>query len=119
MINSLMQFFKLIRIHQWSKNLLIFVPLLVSTELENILLWQDLILAFFAFSLCSSTSYIINDIIDLKNDQAHPIKKFRPIASGFFTVNTSVSFAILIGLICISFQLFLVDFSALLFFFSF
>ncbi|HCK04338.1 MAG TPA: hypothetical protein DHV86_06220 [Methylophilaceae bacterium] len=102
MINSLMQFFKLIRIHQWSKNLLIFVPLLVSPELENILLWQDLILAFFAFSLCSSTSYIINDIIDLKNDQAHPIKKFRPIASGFFTVNTSVSFAILIGLICIS-----------------
>ena len=96
-----MQFLKLIRIQQWSKNLLIFVPLLVSPELINIFLWQNLMLAFVAFSLCSSVGYIANDIIDLRSDQAHPIKKSRPIASGFFSVNTVLLFAILLGLICI------------------
>jgi len=98
MINTVIQLLRLIRVHQWSKNLLIFVPLLVSPELENIFLWQNLIFAFFAFSLCSSTSYIINDIVDLSNDRDHPIKKFRPIASGFFTRNLSIKFSILMGL---------------------
>jgi 4-hydroxybenzoate polyprenyltransferase len=97
MIDPLIQFFRLIRVHQWSKNLLLFVPLIVSPELENLFLWKNLILGFFAFNACASLGYIINDIFDLKSDQMHPVKKFRPIASGVFSKNYIILFATTLG----------------------
>jgi 4-hydroxybenzoate polyprenyltransferase len=96
MNNQIIQFLKLIRIHQWSKNLLLFVPLIVSPELDDLLLWKNLVLAFFAFSFCASLGYIINDFYDLENDQKHPIKKLRPIASGFFRKNYIIFFAVIL-----------------------
>lgn len=97
MINQFIQFFKLIRIHQWSKNLLLFVPLILSAELENLFLWKNLIIGFFAFSACASLAYIINDYYDLQNDKNHPIKKLRPIASGYFSKNYIILFATTLG----------------------
>ncbi|MDB4850774.1 UbiA family prenyltransferase, partial [Gammaproteobacteria bacterium] len=97
MINQLIQFFRLIRVHQWSKNLLLFVPLIVSPELENLFLWKNLILSFFAFSACASLGYIINDIFDLQSDQMHPVKKSRPIAAGVFSKNYIMLFATTLG----------------------
>lgn len=97
MVDQLMQFLKLIRAHQWSKNFLLFVPLIVSPELENIFLWKNLVLGFFAFSLCASLGYIINDFYDIENDRKHPIKKLRPIASGFYGKNRIILFAIILG----------------------
>jgi len=104
MIDPLIQFFRLIRVHQWSKNLLLFVPLIVSPELENLFLWKNLILGFFAFSACASLGYIINDIFDLKSDQMHPVKKSRPIAAGVFSRNYIILFATTLGFasVCLS-----------------
>lgn len=95
--NQLIHFLKLIRAHQWSKNFLLFVPLVVSPQLENIFLWKSLVLGFFAFSFCASLGYIINDFYDIENDRKHPIKKLRPIASGFYTKNRIILLAIILG----------------------
>ena len=97
MIQQLILFFRLIRVHQWSKNLLLIVPLIVSPEIENLFLWKNLILAFFAFSACASLGYIINDVYDFQSDQIHPIKKSRPIAAGVFSKNYIILFATALG----------------------
>lgn len=74
--------FREIRLHQWSKNLLVFVPLISAHRLSDRgELWTTF-LGFIAFGLCASAGYVFNDIVDLKADQAHPIKKNRPVASG-------------------------------------
>jgi 4-hydroxybenzoate polyprenyltransferase len=75
-------YFKLLRVPQWIKNFFVFVPLVFSQHLfeKNYFL---LVLAGFAiFCLSSSIVYIFNDIIDIERDKVHPVKKFRPIASG-------------------------------------
>jgi len=70
------------RPHQWLKNLLVFVPLLGAHQLNDLaLLWQATI-AFLAFSLCASSVYIVNDLLDVEADRHHPRKRFRPFASG-------------------------------------
>jgi 4-hydroxybenzoate polyprenyltransferase/phosphoserine phosphatase len=73
---------KVLRVHQWLKNLLLFVPLLAAHQLNNNEIIQSLILAFFAFSLCASSVYIANDLLDLESDRQHPRKCKRPFASG-------------------------------------
>lgn len=71
-----------LRLHQWAKNLLIFVPLLTAhLAFERALVVQAL-LAFLAFGLCASSVYVLNDLIDLPSDRRHPRKRFRPFASG-------------------------------------
>lgn len=81
---KLRDFFKLIRLHQWIKNLLIFLPLLLAHQFENLVAIQNSILAFFAFSFLASSLYIFNDIVDCENDRNHPLKRNRPIAKGLF-----------------------------------
>ena len=65
----------LIRIKDWLKNLLIFVPLIFSDNLLRTDFYFDLFFAFFLFSLTCSVIYILNDIKDISTDKAHPIKK--------------------------------------------
>ena len=73
---------KALRIHQWAKNLLLFVPLLASHRLmEAQLLWSGL-LAFIAFGACASSVYLLNDLLDLPDDRQHPTKCNRPLAAG-------------------------------------
>ncbi len=75
------------RIHQWVKNLLLFVPLVMSHQIAR---WdgggsQLLIkvsLAALAFSFCASAVYVLNDLLDIESDRAHPVKRLRPFASG-------------------------------------
>ena len=71
---------KLIRINQWSKNILIFFPLLFG--LGNLNEIFSLVFGFFLFSLAASSVYIFNDLIDSDEDKKHPLKSERPIASG-------------------------------------
>jgi 4-hydroxybenzoate polyprenyltransferase/phosphoserine phosphatase len=73
---------KAMRPHQWSKNLLIFVNLLMAHELANTGLLISTIVAFIAFCLCSSSVYLINDLLDLQADRKHSEKCDRPFASG-------------------------------------
>lgn len=70
-----------LRIHQWLKNLLLFVPLLTAFSFLEIEKIATMMLAFLAFSLVASATYIVNDLWDLENDRAHPRKRLRPFAN--------------------------------------
>jgi 4-hydroxybenzoate polyprenyltransferase len=73
---------KALRIHQWAKNMLIFVPLLASHKVFELTLALNGLLAFIAFGVCASSVYILNDLIDLPEDRLHPTKRNRPLAAG-------------------------------------
>ena len=73
---------RVLRVHQWLKNILLFVPLLAAHDLTNLHAWGALLLAFVAFSLCASSVYIANDLMDLESDRLHPRKRKRPFAAG-------------------------------------
>ena len=77
---------KALRIHQWLKNLLIFVPLLAAHQIGNTQSFGLLVIAFLSFSLCASSVYITNDLLDLESDRSHPRKRFRPFASAKLSV---------------------------------
>jgi 4-hydroxybenzoate polyprenyltransferase len=72
---------KLLRVQQYAKNALIFVPLLTAHQffIGSVM---NALFAFVAFSLCASSVYVLNDLADLQSDRAHPSKRFRPLASG-------------------------------------
>lgn len=72
---------RLLRPSQWSKNLLVFVPLFLSHRVFEAPLWMAALLAFLAFSACASALYIWNDLLDIQADRAHPRKRLRPLAS--------------------------------------
>lgn len=72
---------KLLRVHQWAKNALVFVPL-VTAQRFDLLAFGEAIGAFFAFSLAASAIYILNDLVDLDADRKHPSRKRRPLAAG-------------------------------------
>lgn len=74
-------YLKALRPHQWLKNLLIFVPMVAAHAIEqdNVVLG---LLAFVAFSMVASSVYVLNDLLDLAADRAHPRKRNRPFASG-------------------------------------
>lgn len=74
--------FKGFRIHQWVKNLLLFVPMLAAHDFFSWDKWQTLFFGFFAFCLIASSVYMINDLLDLHHDRRHPTKRKRPFASG-------------------------------------
>lgn len=75
-----------LRLHQWLKNLLLFMPLLAAHQLGDGYAWGVLALAFVAFSLCASSVYLANDLLDLESDRLHPRKRARPFASGALPV---------------------------------
>ena len=92
---------KLMRISQWSKNILIFFPLLFG--LGNLNEIFELVLGFSLFSLAASSVYIFNDLIDSDEDKKHPLKSERPIASGkISSKNAFIFLVIFLGLALIA-----------------
>jgi 4-hydroxybenzoate polyprenyltransferase/phosphoserine phosphatase len=80
-----------LRVHQWLKNLLLFVPLLTAfafTEAETLL---AALFAFLSFSLAASATYVFNDIWDLDSDRCHPHKRSRPLASAQIPIPAGVA----------------------------
>lgn len=73
---------KEIRIYQWMKNILVFVPMLAAGQYANLYLYGSALMAFLGFSLMASSIYIINDLLDLDSDRQHHSKRLRPFASG-------------------------------------
>ncbi|MCG8668750.1 MAG: UbiA family prenyltransferase [Pseudomonadales bacterium] len=73
---------KALRVHQWVKNGLIFVPLFASHQISNAENFLLCALAFLAFSLCASSVYLLNDLLDLNDDRQHKSKRNRPFAAG-------------------------------------
>lgn len=86
-------FLRALRIKQWVKNFLVFIPLFTAHDLENPHLLMQATWAFLAFSLMASSVYVFNDLMDLESDRLHPEKKSRPFASG------DLSLAIGLGMI--------------------
>jgi 4-hydroxybenzoate polyprenyltransferase len=74
-------YLRALRVHQWLKNLLILAPVATAHRLVPATA-LSLALAFLSFSLCASSAYIANDLLDLNNDRAHPRKRNRALASG-------------------------------------
>jgi 4-hydroxybenzoate polyprenyltransferase len=71
-----------LRVEQWVKNLLVFMPLLMAPEVVELPLYVDAFLAFVSFSLCASAVYLVNDLVDADADRRHATKRRRPIAAG-------------------------------------
>jgi len=85
--------FRLMRPRQWTKNLLLFAALVFANELfdaESVVL---ACLGFAAFCLASSSTYIVNDLLDVERDRRHPVKRNRPIAAGDVTSGKAVALA--------------------------
>lgn len=91
-------FLRALRPHQWAKNLLVLVPLLLSHQWSR---WGSLsstLVAFLSFCLASSGTYLTNDLLDVSADRAHPIKRNRPVASGDLPIPMAIGGAIVLCL---------------------
>ncbi len=80
-----------LRLHHWTKNMLVFVPLIVAHRLYDVAALTHAALAFLAFSLCASSIYLLNDLTDLPDDRRHPQKRHRMLASGQLPVGRAVA----------------------------
>jgi 4-hydroxybenzoate polyprenyltransferase/phosphoserine phosphatase len=104
---------KVLRPHQWVKNVLIFLPLFLAHEILDLDKLGDSFLAFIVFSLAASAGYVLNDLLDLQADRAHSSKKHRPFAAGLVPIQYGLP--IFVVLISLSF---LISLSSLPLFFS-
>lgn len=84
---------KALRVHQWAKNVLIFVPLILGGLFMQPQAWMQAGLAFLALSLMASSTYLINDLWDIEDDRRHWTKRNRPLASGRMTIKQAVILA--------------------------
>jgi 4-hydroxybenzoate polyprenyltransferase len=82
---------KALRVHQWAKNLLLFVPLLTSHHFLDPGALPESLLAFLAFSFIASAVYLANDLVDLEDDRRHPAKRLRPLAAGDISIEATLA----------------------------
>lgn len=88
---------KAARIHQWAKNSLVFVPLILGGKILMVEAWLEAGLAFLALGILASTTYLVNDLWDIEDDRQHWSKKNRPLAAGRLPIKTGVA-AVPLGL---------------------
>lgn len=94
-----------IRVHQWTKNILIFAPLMLAHQWAD---WSRIVAVlacFFALSFLASACYIVNDLVDLPADRRHPLKRMRPFAAGSLSIASAVLLVpllLLLGVLCAS-----------------
>jgi 4-hydroxybenzoate polyprenyltransferase len=81
---------KTLRLHQWVKNLLLFVPLFASHQWGQPNLLLNGLLAFIFFGFCASSVYILNDLLDLPDDRYHTTKRHRCFASGQLSIKSGL-----------------------------
>jgi len=96
-----------LRPYQWAKNVLLAVPLLAAHRVGDIAAVEAVLLGLVAFSLCASSMYVLNDLLDLEADREHPRKSRRPFASGELSVASGLALspALLVVGVAISFSL--------------
>ena len=98
---QLRNWFKLFRIHQSTKNLLVFIPLLASHSFAWLSVFQAAS-AFIAFSLAASGVYVLNDLVDVTADRQHSTKKKRPLAAGTVRILSAVPAAIFLMIVALA-----------------
>jgi len=91
--DGLRAMFAAMRPHQWVKNLLVLVPLVMSHRLFELAYLIPTLVALIAFCVSASAVYLLNDLFDLPFDRAHPRKKHRPIASGSLSIPVALALA--------------------------
>lgn len=91
---NLIIWLRALRIHQWLKNLLLFVPLFTAFSFFEINKLLIVFIAFLAFSLAASAAYLINDLWDLESDRLHPNKRNRPLASASISIHAGITVAV-------------------------
>jgi 4-hydroxybenzoate polyprenyltransferase len=94
-LSSAVAFIQSLRPHQWIKNTLIFIPLLLAGKASDAGVWLDAILGFVAFTLVAASMYIVNDVRDLPFDRLHWSKKNRPLARGDLSVTAALTGAVI------------------------
>lgn len=82
------EYIRAFRPHHWLKNILVFIPLITSHQIDNPQLILRTLLAFIAFSLCASGVYLLNDLLDIPADRRHPRKCKRPFAAASISIKT-------------------------------
>lgn len=82
-----------LRAHQWVKNCLVFIPLVLGGKAADLNAWLAALTGFVALSLTCSATYLINDLVDVKADRLHRTKRHRPLASGHLSPSTAVLLA--------------------------
>lgn len=90
---------KELRLYQWSKNVIVFTPMLLSHHIGLPRMVMSLI-AFAAFSLCASTFYVLNDLLDIEADRNHPRKCKRPFAAGDLSIQQGI-LAFFLGILAV------------------
>ena len=98
-------FARAMRVNQWIKNLLVFTAVIFSGKLFDLWIIGQAIIAFAIFCLLSSTSYLLNDIIDYPYDKKHPIKRYRPIASGELSMQQATFTVFILTVVSLLFSL--------------
>jgi 4-hydroxybenzoate polyprenyltransferase len=84
---------KAIRLHQWTKNVLLFAPLLLSHKLTARSV-AAAVAAFFGFCFMASANYLVNDMLDIENDRRHRSKRLRPFAAGDLSVQGGIALSL-------------------------
>ena len=93
---SLRSWVSAMRLHQWAKNGLIFVPAVLAHVISMPQVLLHGVLAFLAFGLCASSVYLLNDLFDLAADRQHPRKRHRPFAAGLLSARAGLAAALLL-----------------------
>lgn len=93
---KLVIFFKVLRPKQWLKNVFVLAPLFFSFNFLNIEMFKKSFLALLCFIAASSLTYILNDLHDVEEDQHHPVKKKRPIASQLISARECIILVIIL-----------------------
>jgi 4-hydroxybenzoate polyprenyltransferase len=97
--SSIVPFIKVLRPHQWLKNIFVFAGVVFAGLLYSPIHVERAILAAIAFSFVASAVYIFNDIVDRESDKIHPAKKHRPIASGEISISIAINSGLIIGIL--------------------
>jgi 4-hydroxybenzoate polyprenyltransferase len=85
---------KELRPHQWAKNVLLFVPLYFAHQYTDLSLVFTAVMAFFSFSFCASSIYVLNDLVDLPSDRQHRSKRKRPLAAGALSIPGGIALSV-------------------------
>jgi hypothetical protein len=88
--DTLKTWIKALRLHQWAKNLLVFMPAIMAHRIVETAIVLHLFMAFISLSLSASAIYLLNDLLDLEADRQHSLKKYRPLASGTFSIKKAI-----------------------------
>jgi 4-hydroxybenzoate polyprenyltransferase len=98
---TLRTWIKAIRLHQWVKNALVFLPALLAHRIGEPAVMLESAMAFAAFGCCASSVYVTNDLFDLASDREHPRKRRRPFAAALLSVRSGIIAACIL-LLCAS-----------------